>query len=69
MQFRVAHLSEPYRGEARGEPHGILKEKREILERLVQRKFGITADDSGLIARCDDSVHLDAAVGGRNRTS
>ena len=49
-------------GEARGEARGILKEKREILERLVSKKFGVTAEDSDLIARCDDFVHLDAAV-------
>ncbi len=45
-----------------GEAHGILKEKREILERLVSKKFGVTAEDSDLIARCDDFVQLDAAV-------
>ncbi len=50
------------RGEARGEAKGILKEKRQILERLINRKFGAEPEDHDLIARCDDPDGLDAAV-------
>jgi len=49
-------------GEARGEARGILKEKRQILELQVSKKFGLDAKDQGLIESCADPERLDSAL-------
>jgi hypothetical protein len=44
------------------EERGILKDKRQTLERLITRKFGTAPEDHDLIDRCDDPERLDVAV-------
>jgi hypothetical protein len=41
---------------------GILKEKRQILELQVSKKFGLDAEDQGLIERCKDPERLNSAL-------
>ena len=48
--------------EERGVALGVLRDKRETLERLIDRKFGAAPTDHDLIATCDDPERLDTAV-------
>ena len=45
-----------------GEKRGVLKEKREILELQVSKKFGLDAEEQGIIERCTDPERLNAAL-------
>jgi hypothetical protein len=45
-----------------GEARGILKEKRQILQLQVSKKFGLAAEDQSLIETCDDPECFDSAL-------
>ncbi len=49
-------------GKELGEQSGRLKEKREMLTRLMDRRFGLTAEERQLIAAQTDMERLDAAI-------
>ena len=45
-----------------GEERGILHEKQQILELQVSKKFGLDAEERGLIERCTDPDRLNSAL-------
>ena len=45
-----------------GEERGILHEKQQILELQVSKRFGLDAEERGLIERCTDPDRLNSAL-------
>jgi hypothetical protein len=50
------------KGKKEGEIKGRIEDKREVLMRLMEKKFTLTADEKQLIVSCGDAEKLDAAL-------
>lgn len=49
-------------GRLTGFNEGLIKEKRGVLTRLLDKKFGLFEEEKALIAECGDLEALDAAL-------
>ena len=53
-------IADKYRNE--GHTEGVLNDRREMLVRLLTKKFGLTNEERRLIQNCDDLDRLAAAI-------